>query len=151
MLIIIVNTSRMVGNASNTPTRLKGSVVSGLVGNDELIPMVTMVDKSTGTTAPLIIITISRVLGFSVYQQTKYAIDGMISKVTGDSPLALVNTPGTYPNLSTTLCFGTAGAISGVATTLLTCKLFVQQDSLLCLIAEKAPLRLRRMPRRLLC
>jgi hypothetical protein len=150
MLMITVNTSRMVGNASNTLTRPKESVVSGLVGDDELILIAAMFNETTGTTAPLILITISRVLGFSVYQQTKYAIDGMISKVTGDSPLALVNTPGTYPNLSTTLCFGTAGAISGVATTLFTCKFFIQQKPLLCLIAKKVLLRLRRMPRRLL-
>jgi hypothetical protein len=122
MLTRIGNTSKMVGNASNTLTRLKGSVVFGRVGNEELIPTAALVNKATGTTAPLILITVSRVIGFSVYQQTKYAIDEMISKVTGDSPLALVNTPGTYPNLSTTLCFGTAGAISGIATTLFTCK-----------------------------
>lgn len=98
-------------------------MVSGRVSSEDLITKIAVVDKATGTTAPLILITISRVIGFSVYQQTKYAIDGMIGRVTGDSPLALVNTPGTYPNFSTTLCFGTAGAISGVATTIFTCKL----------------------------
>jgi hypothetical protein len=122
MLTRIGNTLKMVGNASNTLTRLKESVVFGRVGNEELILTTALVNKAIGTTAPLILITVSRVIGFSVYQQTKYAIDEMISKVTGDSPLALVNTPGTYPNLSTTLCFGTAGAISGIATTLFTCK-----------------------------
>lgn len=84
--------------------------------------------KATGTTAPLILITISRVIGFSVYQQTKYAIDGIMSRATGDSPLALVNTPGTYPNFSTTFCFGTAGAISGIATTIFTCKSSTQEE-----------------------
>lgn len=68
-----------------------------------------------GTTAPLISITISRVAGFSVYQWAKYAIDGVIESSTGHSPLKLVNTPGTYPDLSTVGCFTTAGAISGAA------------------------------------
>lgn len=86
------------------------------------------IDKTTGTAAPVIVITITRVIGFSVYQQAKYAIDGVMSRTTGDSPLALVNTPGTYPNLSTTLCFGTAGAISGIATTIFTCKLIIPTD-----------------------
>lgn len=97
-------------------------MVSGQVGSQALILSALVVDKDKGTTAPLIVITITRVIGFSVYQQAKYAIDGAMSRSTGDSPLALVNTPGTYPNLSTTFCFTTAGAISGVATTFFTCE-----------------------------
>ena len=97
-------------------------MVSGQVGHQKLMIDTAMADPDTGTTAPLIVITITRIIGFSVYQQAKYAIDGVMSRTTGDSPLALVNTPGTYPNLSTTFCFTTAGAISGVATTIFTCK-----------------------------
>ena len=112
----------MAGSASSTLTRLKASVVSGQVGNEEHITKTALVDEATGTTAPLVVLTITRVIGFSVYQQAKYAIDGVMSKTTGDSPLALVNTPGTYPNFSTTFCFTTAGAISGIATTIFTCE-----------------------------
>jgi hypothetical protein len=112
----------MAGNASNIPTRLKVFVAFGQVGNERRQIVDIRVDKATGTTAPLIVITVTRVIGFSVYQQAKYAIDGVMSRTTGDSPLALVNIPGTYPNFSTTFCFTTAGAISGVATTLFTCK-----------------------------
>ena len=75
-----------------------------------------------GTTAPLFMLTVTRVVGFSVYQQAKYAIDGVINNTFGYSPLAIVNTPGTFPTLSTTFCFTTAGALSGAATTLFTCK-----------------------------
>ena len=120
----------MVGNASSSLTRLKAFVASGRVGNQELIIKIVLADRAPGTTAPLIVITISRVIGFSVYQQTKYAIDGLIARASGDSPLALVNTPGTYPNFSTTLCFGTAGAISGVATTIFTCEYQIQAEHL---------------------
>lgn len=112
----------MAGTVSSTPTRPKASVVSGQVRKKKTgAEVFHLVDKATGTTAPLILLTITRVIGFSVYQQAKYAIDGVMSRTTGDSPLALVNTPGTYPNLSTTFCFGTAGAISGIATTFFTC------------------------------
>lgn len=45
----------------------------------------------------------------------------MIDSTFGYSPLAIVNTPGTFPTLSTTFCFTTAGALSGAATTLFTC------------------------------
>lgn len=41
----------------------------------------------------------------------------MIERVTGDSPLEWVNTAGTYPNLSTLVCFSTAGMISGAVLT----------------------------------
>lgn len=85
-------------------------------------PAYAFLTSLSGTTAPLILLTVTRVVGFSVYQQAKYAIDGVMSRNLGDSPLALVNTPGTYPNFSTTFCFTTAGAISGAATTLFTCR-----------------------------
>ena len=52
-----------------------------------------------------------------------------MSRTIGDSPLALVNIPGTYPNLSTTFCFTTAGAVSGVATTFFTCELVAHRHA----------------------
>ena len=70
-----------------------------------------------GTLAPLTSLTFSRTLGFIAYRKAKYAIDRVIERTTGDSPLEWVNTTGTYPNLSTLVCFSTAGMVSGAALT----------------------------------
>lgn len=67
-----------------------------------------------GTTAPLTGLLLTRVLNFGVYRKAKYYLDGVIENTTGSSPLQHVNKPGTYPNVSTVLCFTGAGAISGV-------------------------------------
>lgn len=62
-------------------------------------------------------ITVHRAFSFWVYREAKYSIDKVIERATGDSPLEWVNTPGTYPNLSTLACFTTAGIIQGAALT----------------------------------
>ena len=69
-----------------------------------------------GTFSPLVSITTSRALGFSIYRKAKYTLDGYIETATGSSPLQHVNKPGTYPNSSTLLCFTGAGMISGGVT-----------------------------------
>ena len=69
--------------------------------------------SSTGTFSPLVSITTSRALGFSIYRKAKYTLDSWIEAGTGSSPLQHVNKPGTYPNSSTLLCFTGAGMISG--------------------------------------
>ncbi|KEF58159.1 uncharacterized protein A1O9_06084 [Exophiala aquamarina CBS 119918] len=69
-----------------------------------------------GTFSPLVSITTSRALGFSIYRKAKYTLDGWIEAATGSSPLQHVNKPGTYPNSSTLLCFTGAGMISGGVT-----------------------------------
>ena len=70
-----------------------------------------------GTTAPLISITFTRISTFSVYQWAKYVVDAAIEKSTGRSPLILVNTPNTYPDVATIGCFAVAGAMTGAALT----------------------------------
>jgi hypothetical protein len=62
-------------------------------------------------------LTLTRVAGFSVYQKSKYSLDGIIENATGISPLQTVNTPGSYPNVQTVACFTLAGAFSGAALT----------------------------------
>jgi hypothetical protein len=66
-----------------------------------------------GTFTPLISITTSRAVGFSIYRKAKYVFDGWIEAATGISPLQHVNKPGTYPDLSTVTCFTGAGMVSG--------------------------------------
>jgi hypothetical protein len=70
-----------------------------------------------GTTAPLISITFTRISTFSVYQWAKYVVDAAIERSTGRSPLILVNTPNTYPDVATIGCFAVAGAMTGAALT----------------------------------
>ncbi|ETN46003.1 uncharacterized protein HMPREF1541_00186 [Cyphellophora europaea CBS 101466] len=66
-----------------------------------------------GTWAPLASLTLTRTLTFSIYRQAKYQLDSMIETVTGSSPLQHVNRAGTYPTLSTILCFTGSGMIAG--------------------------------------
>ena len=77
----------------------------------------------TGVAAPLVSITAVRTLSFSVYQKAKYKASSVIGDYTGvDEPLRVVNQPGSLPTWGTVLCFGTAGAIAGAASTFLACK-----------------------------
>jgi len=66
-----------------------------------------------GTFNPLVSITMSRALGFSIYRKAKYTFDGWIEAATGRSPLQHVNKPGTYPDIYTWTCFTGAGMVSG--------------------------------------
>ncbi|KAJ9609087.1 hypothetical protein H2200_006858 [Cladophialophora chaetospira] len=66
-----------------------------------------------GTFNPLVSITMSRALGFSIYRKAKYTFDGWIEAATGRSPLQHVNKPGTYPDIYTMTCFTGAGMVSG--------------------------------------
>jgi hypothetical protein len=70
-----------------------------------------------GTTTPLISITFTRISTFSIYQWAKYVVDAAIERSTGRSPLILVNTPNTYPDVATIGCFTVAGAMTGAALT----------------------------------
>ena len=77
-----------------------------------------------GVAAPLVSITAVRTLSFSVYQKAKYKASATIGGLTGeDEPLIVVNRPGSIPNWGTILCFGSAGAAAGAASTLLACEL----------------------------
>jgi hypothetical protein len=85
--------------------------------NIQRIPDATDTVCLVGTTAPLISITFTRISTFSVYQWAKYVVDAAIEKSTGRSPLILVNTPNTYPDVATIGCFTVAGAMTGAALT----------------------------------
>ncbi|KAI9808426.1 MAG: hypothetical protein M1826_004165 [Phylliscum demangeonii] len=74
-----------------------------------------------GSAAPLFSVTLVRTASFSVYQKAKYLYAGWLQGLTGTSPLVHVNTPGTYPNLATALCFGAAGATAGAAVSTIAC------------------------------
>lgn len=66
-----------------------------------------------GVTAPLASVTVVRTISFSVYQRSKYAYSDWFRRNFGVDPLLHINTPGTYPTLSTIACFGAAGATAG--------------------------------------
>ncbi|RMZ75237.1 hypothetical protein DV737_g5392, partial [Chaetothyriales sp. CBS 132003] len=66
-----------------------------------------------GTWSPLVSLVVTRSAQFQIYRWAKYKIDRAIEQTTGQSPLQHVNTVGTYPNLSTWLCFGGAGMLAG--------------------------------------
>jgi len=100
--------------------------------------------------APLASLTITRVAGFSVYQNAKYALDTLIEDTTGKSPLKLVNTPGTFPDWSVVTCFTTAGAISGAACTFLVSKCALGSPTRSPLILLQHPLNSLKTLRKLL-
>jgi solute carrier family 25 (mitochondrial carnitine/acylcarnitine transporter), member 20/29 len=73
--------------------------------------------------APLGSVTAVRTFSFSVYQKAKYKTSAFIGQVTGEEePLAVVNKPGSLPDLGTMTCFGVAGATAGALSTLIACK-----------------------------
>ncbi|KAI9804040.1 MAG: hypothetical protein M1833_000321 [Piccolia ochrophora] len=74
-----------------------------------------------GVAAPMASITFVRTLAFSIYQKSKYTYSAWFEKATGKAPLVIVNTPGSYPTLSTVACFGAAGATSGALVTAISC------------------------------
>jgi len=74
-----------------------------------------------GVTAPLASVTVVRTISFSVYQRSKYAYSDWFRRNFGVDPLLHINTPGTYPTLSTIACFGAAGATAGSFITLVAC------------------------------
>lgn len=74
-----------------------------------------------GVTAPLASVTLVRTISFSVYQRSKYTYGAWIKRNFDFDPLLHINTPGTYPTLSTLACFGAAGATAGSFITLIAC------------------------------
>ncbi|KAI9753314.1 MAG: hypothetical protein M1815_006251 [Lichina confinis] len=74
-----------------------------------------------GSAAPLFSITLVRTVSFSIYQKSKYAYSSWIERVTGRSPMAIINTPGTYPTPSTLVCSAAAGATAGGIITTIAC------------------------------
>ncbi|KAF2201980.1 mitochondrial carrier [Delitschia confertaspora ATCC 74209] len=74
-----------------------------------------------GVLSPLASITLVRTVSFSIYQKSKYALDGWIYRTTGNSPLKIANTPGALPCFSTITCFGLSGAMAGACITAIAC------------------------------
>ncbi|KAG9235465.1 mitochondrial carrier domain-containing protein [Amylocarpus encephaloides] len=74
-----------------------------------------------GVLAPMASVTLVRTISFSVYQRSKYSYSSWFKRNFGLDPLTHVNTPGTYPTLSTIACFGAAGATAGSLITLVAC------------------------------
>ena len=96
-----------------------------------------------GVGPPIVSVTVVRTISFSIYQKTKYFIDNTIHGVTGQSPLAIANAPGSYPNGYTLACFATAGAAAGAAITTLSCpfELTKLNEQLAGKVAREAKLR----------
>ncbi len=109
-------TFQMRGRRPNTPIALKVFVGSGPVSNKWKTEVTQYSYNSSGTLPPLVSITFSRALGFSIYRKAKYTFDSWIEKATGTSPLQHVNKPGTYPTIYTLACFTGAGMVSGGVT-----------------------------------
>ncbi|OAA68792.1 mitochondrial carrier protein [Niveomyces insectorum RCEF 264] len=74
-----------------------------------------------GVTAPMASVTIVRTISFSIYQRSKYIYADWINKKFGFDVLDYVAKPGTYPNLWSIACFGTAGATAGSCITVIAC------------------------------
>lgn len=78
-----------------------------------------------GVAAPLASVTLVRTISFSVYQRSKYTYASWFKRNFNFDPLLHINTPGTYPTVSTLACFGAAGATAGSFITLIACVLSV--------------------------
>ncbi|KAF4217923.1 hypothetical protein CNMCM8980_008241 [Aspergillus fumigatiaffinis] len=74
-----------------------------------------------GALPPLASVTAVRVVNFSTYNAAKHRISEFVERITGESPLATYNTPGSSPTVSTLLTFTTAGFIAGLITSPLAC------------------------------
>ncbi|KAM0097082.1 hypothetical protein ACP6JE_008392 [Aspergillus fumigatus] len=74
-----------------------------------------------GALPPLASVTAVRVVNFSTYNVAKHRISEFVERITGESPLATYNTPGSSPTVSTLFTFTTAGFIAGLITSPLAC------------------------------
>ncbi|KAH3005554.1 hypothetical protein KXW60_004743 [Aspergillus fumigatus] len=74
-----------------------------------------------GALPPLASVTAVRVVNFSTYNVAKHRISEFVERITGESPLATYNTPGSSPTVSTLFTFTAAGFIAGLITSPLAC------------------------------
>ncbi|KAB8257432.1 mitochondrial carrier domain-containing protein [Aspergillus pseudonomiae] len=74
-----------------------------------------------GALPPLASVTAVRVVNFSTYNAAKHRISDFFERMTGQSPLAMYNQPGSTPTVSTFVTFTTAGLIAGLITSPLAC------------------------------
>ncbi|KGQ01396.1 hypothetical protein PAAG_11859 [Paracoccidioides lutzii Pb01] len=82
---------------------------------------------TAGALPPLATVTIVRVTNFTVYQNVKHAISKIFERVTGESPLATYNTPGSLPTVASVTCFTVSGMVGGLAATPIACPTLQQQ------------------------
>ncbi|KAI9923996.1 hypothetical protein MW887_007454 [Aspergillus wentii] len=74
-----------------------------------------------GALPPLASVTAVRVVNFSTYNSAKHSVSDFIERITGESPLASYNQPGSSPTVSTIMTFTTAGLFAGLITSPLAC------------------------------
>ncbi|PWY86275.1 mitochondrial carrier [Aspergillus heteromorphus CBS 117.55] len=74
-----------------------------------------------GALPPLASVTAVRVMNFSTYNAAKHRISDFMERMTGESPLALYNQPGSSPTASTLFTFTAAGLFAGLITSPLAC------------------------------
>ncbi|RAK72102.1 putative mitochondrial carrier protein [Aspergillus fijiensis CBS 313.89] len=97
-----------------------------------------------GALPPLASVTAVRVVNFTTYNAAKHRISDFIERMTGESPLAMYNQPGSSPTLSTLFTFTAAGLVAGLITSPLACpfelaKNVVQTSVLVSNRAQAAP------------
>lgn len=77
-----------------------------------------------GALPPLASVTAVRVVNFTTYASIKHRISDVIERMTGRSPLAIYNQPGSAPTVSTIFTFVMAGCFAGAITSPLACMWF---------------------------
>ncbi|KAJ5556845.1 mitochondrial carrier [Penicillium frequentans] len=97
-----------------------------------------------GALPPLASVTVVRVVNFTSYSWAKVRISDMIQHITGVSPLAEYNKPGSTPSVTGILTFATAGALAGLLSSPIACpfelaKNVVQTSVLVSNRAQAAP------------
>ncbi|KAJ5949689.1 mitochondrial carrier [Penicillium verhagenii] len=97
-----------------------------------------------GALPPLASVTAVRVVNFTSYSWAKIRISDMIRQITGVSPLAEYNKPGSTPTVSGIMTFAAAGALAGLISSPLACpfelaKNVVQTSVLVSNRAQAAP------------
>ena len=77
---------------------------------------------NAGALPPLASVTAVRVVNFSTYNAAKHRISDFVQRMTGESPLAIYNQPGSTPTVSTLATFTAAGLFAGLVSSPLACK-----------------------------
>lgn len=67
--------------------------------------------------------TVVRVVNFTSYSWAKVRISDMVQQITGVSPLAEYNKPSSTPSVTGILTFATAGALAGLLSSPIACKI----------------------------
>lgn len=109
-------------NVSAIYGAMKARVVTLLVGIIVFNILGFYSNQITGAIPPLVSVTIVRVINFSTYSSAKHSVSRFFERITGESPLARFNQPGSSPTLTSILTFTLAGFCAGGITSPLACK-----------------------------